>query len=243
MMLSENMAFEALSLVVIGVFCWTLYYFRAEAWGCLRSMVDFSSVEKGAPVENKLMYGRFQGVAMMLGALSLGLAAVKADSIGGALAVVGSGSGSGGSVGSVVGSGGLFDGMGPEMVAVAAMGVAGAIVVLALVQAGVMMAAGGLTLSGRFVGAVIRIKKNCISALSLLIVPVVAVWSGVNPMRDEIAGWIFAGVVAVVASMFVAHTLVGFVKQKVSLLVWFLYLCAVEIVPVWAIVPAVMNCL
>ncbi|MDR2912798.1 MAG: DUF4271 domain-containing protein [Alistipes sp.] len=123
------------------------------------------------------------------------------------------------------------------------MGVAGAIVVLALVQAGVMMAAGGLTLSGRFVGAVIRIKKNCISALSLLIVPVVAVWSGVNPMRDEIAGWIFAGVVAVVASMFVAHTLVGFVKQKVSLLVWFLYLCAVEIVPVWAIVPAVMNCL
>jgi hypothetical protein len=36
--------------------------------------------------------------------------------------------------------------------------------------------------------------------------------------------------------MFAVHTLMMFVKQKVSVLVWFLYLCAVEFFPVSLVV-------
>ncbi len=233
-----NIAFQALSLAVVGGWCWMVYAFRAQAAECLASTVSFSSGE-GAGVENKRMYDRFLAAAITLGALSAGLGAVKV-----AAAMLAGGTGTPGTVewrlAGLTGTAGVA-GLPVWVAVVAVFAVALAVAAVVLVEVGMIRAAGGITLSGKFAGAIVQTKKNWMAAASLTVVPLVAAWTGVNPVRDEAIAYVIAGVAITLAVMFVIQTLRGFIKQKVSLLVWFLYLCTVEIFPVCAVVVAAMQ--
>ena len=236
-----NIAFQALSLVVLGVFCWAVHRFRIQAAGCLKSMVTFSRTE-AAHSETAAVYDGFLGVAMTLGALTAGLAVVKAAAW--LLAGGGGGTGTPGTVGwrlaGLTGIGGI-EGIPSWSAPVAVIAVALLAVCVAFIEVGVIRAAGGITLSGSFAGTIVRTKKNWMAATSMLTAPLVVLWTGVNPVRDRIITYILITVLVTTVTLFVIHTLRGFVKQKVSLLVWFLYLCTVEIFPVAAVVLAAVK--
>ncbi len=233
-----NIAFQALSLGVLGVFCWMIHAFRAQAVECLRSVVAFSG-HKGGGVENRRLYERFLNFAMTLGTLSAGLLAVKV-----AAAALTAGTGTPGTwqwhIAGLAGTNGLA-GM-PVWVAPAAVfAVAAVVVVVVLAGMGVLKAAGSLTLSGKFTDAIVQTKRSWLAAASMLFVPLAAVWTGMNPVRDATVTYFIAFAMIALFLLFVAQTLNGFLKQKVSLLIWFLYLCTVEIFPISLVVLLVVK--
>lgn len=230
-----NIAFQALSLGVLGVFCWMIHAFRAQAVECLRSTVKFSGQEGGG-VENKRLYDRFLNFAMALGALSAGLVVVKA---GAALHCEGTVTPGIRRWHLAELAGTSFPAGIPAWVAPAAVfAVAAVAACIALAEMGVLKAAGSLTLSKTFTTVIVQLKRNWLAAASILLVPLAAVWTGMNPVRDTIVAYLIATIMVALFLLFVVHTLNGFLKQKVSLLVWFLYLCTVEIFPVCAVALA-----
>lgn len=233
-----NIAFQMLSLAVLGVFCWMIYAFRAQAAECMKNVVKFSS-RKGGGIENRRLYDRFLNVAMTLGAFSAGLAAVK---VAAAMLVVRIGT-PGTWQWRLAGLAGTSDMTGiPSWVApTAVLAVASACAAVALAKMGIIKAAGSVTLSRKFADAVVQNKRNWMAAASIPAVPLVAVWTGVNPARDTAVAYVVMSLMVILSTLFVAHTLQAFLKQKVSLLVWFLYLCIVEIFPVCAVVLAVAR--
>ncbi len=255
-----NIAFQALSLGVLGAFCVMLHYHRSQIVECLKSIFTFSLREETGP-GNKRMYNRFPAIAITLGALSLGLGAVKVVS---AMLSAGTVPGhgptallaaeAGPAISTALRSGidsvtALFGLPSlpplaeiPIWIPVAAVVAVSLVAVfVALIETSMLRMAGSVTLSGKFTGAVIQTKRNWMAAASLAVTPLVALWTGVNPVRDACIAYVLAGVVVAMVLMFVAHTLRGFIVQKVSVLVWFLYLCTVEIFPVCAIVVAVAK--
>jgi hypothetical protein len=231
-----NIAFQALSLGVLAAFCWMIYAFRTQTVECLTRALTFPSGDGGEKIGkgDKQLYDNFIVVSMTLGAISIGLVTVKLTA-----AALTAGTGIPGTLqwrlAGLAGTAGI-EGL-PSWVAVAAVGAVAAVVVtVVMAQTGLLKAAGGITLSQKFTDAIVLMKKNWLAAASLFTVPLATVWTGMNPVRDRVAAYIFAGVIVTLAALFVAHTLSGFLKQKVSLLVWFLYLCTVEIFPVCALV-------
>ncbi len=225
MVFLENIAFQALSMAVLGAFCWMVYAYRGQVGRCLKSTVAFSHATNPRP-DAVAVYDRFLTTALTLGALSAGVAAAKVASV-------------------TPGGMTLWEssvGLAPMLVAPAVAGaVALAVVVVEVVEVAILKAAGGLTFARKFTDEVIAIKKNWMAATSILTVPLVAMWTGVNPGRDGIVAYALVGVIVTTAVLFVTHTLQGFIRQKVSLLVWFLYLCTVEILPVCAVMLAVAR--
>ena len=230
MVVLGNIAFQALSMAVLGVFCWMVYAYRGQVGRCLKSTVALSHTSNPRP-EAAAMYDNFLATALTLGALSTGLAAVKVTA-----RLMESGA-------VVLSPTGMFasETM-PVWIAPTAAGcVALAAVLVVVLEMGIVKAAGGLTFSTRFAGEIVAVKKNWMAAASILSVPVVAMWTGVNPERDRIVAYVLAGMTVTLLVLFVIHTLQGFIRQKVSLLVWFLYLCTVEIFPVCAVMLAVAR--
>ncbi|MDR1671050.1 MAG: DUF4271 domain-containing protein [Alistipes sp.] len=232
-----NIAFQALSLGVLGVFCWMIYTFRAQALHCLVSAVTLKTADAASQGSgDKQRYDNFYGVAMTLGALSVGMGTVKITAT--ALAA---GTGTPGTIqwrlAGLAGTAGI-EGLPAWTAIVAVMAVALMAAVVVMAQIGLLKAAGGVTLSQKFVGNIVLTKKNWLAAASMFTVPPVAVWTGVNPERDRVTAYVFAIVIVTLAALFIVHTLRGFMKQKVSVLVWFLYLCTVEIFPICAVVLA-----
>lgn len=230
-----NIAFQALSLSVLGAFCWTIYRFRGQTVECLKSVVAFSS-SKSAAVENKRLYDRFLNTAIVLGALSTGLAAVKV-----ATAALATGTWQWRLVG-LAGTTGMAD-MPWWAPLAATLIVASAAAGIVMVEVGIIRIAGSVTLSSKFTGAIVQIKRNCLAAASIMFVPLTAVWTGVNPVRDATVAYIALAMTVTLSVMFLVHTLKSFLKQNVSVLIWFLYLCTVEVFPVGAVVLATTKSL
>ncbi len=124
------------------------------------------------------------------------------------------------------------------------VGLAAAVVVTILVafQIGLLRVAGGVTLMRELTSEIVEAKKKYLALAAILITAPVLLWSGSNPLRDQIMVYIIEAELVVVSVLFLTRTGRLFVRQKVSLLIWFLYLCAVEIFPVGlAIVLAAKN--
>jgi hypothetical protein len=238
MIIAGNIAFQGLSLAVLGVWCWMVYAFRGPSGRCLKTTVTFLKTSQPRP-EAAVVYDNFLRVALALGAMTVGLAVVKLTS-----RLLAEGTGIPGTMqwelAGWAGPAGL-DGLPIWIAPAAVVAVALAGTVLEMVEIGVLKAAGGLTLSSKFTDEIVRIKKNWIAAVSILSLPLVVTWSGVNPERDRWIAYIFGGVIVIFAVLFSIQTMRGFIRQKVSLLVWFLYLCTVEIFPLGTIVLVVAR--
>ncbi|MDR2883116.1 MAG: DUF4271 domain-containing protein [Alistipes sp.] len=220
-----NIAFQALSMTVLGAFCWMVYTYRGQVVRCLKSTVAFSRATNPRPGA-VAVYENFLATALSLGAISTGLAAVK-----GIVWLA--------ETGAIVSV--TTEALPVWVAPVAAGGVAMTAAVVVMMEMGILKAVGKLTFSQKFTDEIVTVKKNWMAAASILTVPLVAMWTGVNPERDIILAYMIAGMIITLFILFATHTLRGFIRQKISLLVWFLYLCAVEIFPVCAVVIAVAR--
>jgi hypothetical protein len=121
--------------------------------------------------------------------------------------------------------GSLGEGVG--MAGIAGLFWAAAGIVWAL-QWGVLAAAGRLTLYKEFTDRLFYLRRILFAAGSLVLTPLFLLWAldgGVVP--GVVLGTIFGGGVAMV----IVRTFMLFVRQRFSILLWFLYLCAIEILP------------
>jgi hypothetical protein len=234
-----NIAFQAISLIVLGAFCWMIYAFRAQATECLKGVVKFSLRDGTDHVDNKQQYDSFLGVAMTLGAFSVALGIVKI-----AAWLLTAGTGTPGTIqwnlAGLAGTEGIA-GVSLWILPIVVIAVAALATLVVLAEMGILRVAGAITFGEKFAEAIIQMKKNWLAALALFLTPLVAVWTGINPARDTVSAYILAIVTIALCSLFIIHTLRGFIKQKVSLLIWFLYLCTVEIFPVCAIVVTIAK--
>jgi hypothetical protein len=169
------------------------------------------SLEEMGRNDNKLVYNMFLNASMVLGIVVFGI-------VGGRLS---------GSFG--------FD-FGPVVALVFVMSL---VVVVLGVQFGVVWLVGGLTLAPLLRDGILRAKRRYFAAGVLLISPAAFMLSGGSLDMWSRDFFVFCSIVflaVVMYVMFAVHTLLLFVRQKVSVLVWFLYLCTVEIFPVSLIV-------
>ncbi len=215
---------NCVQLVVLAMYCLVIYHYRDQVTVCLKNIAGFSPGNISG-TDNRQLYSDFLKVSMVLAALMAGLGVMKV-----------AGEATTGGVEAVTG------GM-PGWLALTAPLVAGIVVAgISLVKFGTLKAAGELTFSGDFTGALAGVKLNHTAAAAMLLTPLVMIFSGENPVRDRIVLYGTLGVLFALALSFVVQSALLFRKQKVSFLVWFLYLCAVEIFPVgFVLLLAIKN--
>jgi hypothetical protein len=213
-----NVWFQIITLVAVGLYCLMIYYYREQARLCLKGIFTFKTEDRFMG-EHGHLYNNFIALAVMLCTLSVAIALTKELAVWIDPPVVASA---------------------PKWAVPLVSGVLWAVVaVVLLVQWAFLKAAGGFTFSGKFAGAVTEIKNTHLAVTTLFLTPAILLWTGVNPVWDTIMFWAIVMEGTLLLVSFVFRTFLLFVGQKVSLLVWILYLCAVEIFPialVWTLV-------
>lgn len=119
--------------------------------------------------------------------------------------------------------------------------VAVATVSISAIQRLVLRSAGALTLNTYFVQRLLSLRRGFFGASFIICSPFVLL-AGLAP--DIIAGLLLFMALAVVILIiiyFVYRTILLFFEQKVSILLWFLYLCTVEVMPYGIPVLAVLR--
>ncbi len=71
-----DIVFQIIALVVLGVYCWMVYYFREQIAMALKSVVNLKSEERPGS-ENKQLADRFLVAAMALGCVVSAIFAAK----------------------------------------------------------------------------------------------------------------------------------------------------------------------
>ncbi len=97
----------------------------------------------------------------------------------------------------------------------------------------VLAAAGGLTLYTEFTARMFYLRKIMAAAASMVLVPLFLLYA---LSGDHILGWCLAVSTSVAVIFIFVRTFMLFVRHRFSILLWILYLCAVEILPVATIV-------
>ena len=209
-LLTGNGWFQIAALVVLALWCWMIYYFRDQAGMCLKSLVNFKSEDKFT-AEHGHLYNSFVNFAMAVTVAAAGIMVVKI----------------------------VLPTVGPQALAMlpewfvppAAIFVAALAAGIIAIQFGVLKLTGELTFSENLTDELTQAKKLHLAAAAVVVVPPVILYTGLNPVWDTILGYVIIAEVFAIATAFTAKTCILFVRQKVSLLVWILYLCAVEIFP------------
>ncbi len=220
-LLTGNGWFQILSLVVLGLWCWMIYYYRGQAAMCLKSLVIFKAEDKFT-AEHGHLFNRFvnYAVAVMVAATGIMVVKIVSETVDPQVLAF---------------LPGWF--VPPAAIMVAAL--AAAIIAL---QFGILKLAGGLTFSEELTAELVQTKKMHLAAAAVVAVPAIILFTGLNPVWDTILEYLIIAEVVAIATAFTVKTCILFVRQKVSLLVWILYLCAVEIFPLsLAVLMAVKN--
>jgi hypothetical protein len=98
-----------------------------------------------------------------------------------------------------------------------------------------LAAAGRLTLYKGFTARLFYLRKIVAAATGMALVPLFLLYA----LSGGVAlGWSLVAMGSLAAVFVFVRTLMLFVRQRFSILVWFLYLCAVEILPVVTVVVA-----
>ncbi len=219
--LAGNNWFQMLTLVVLALYCWMIYWYRGQATMCLKGIVNFKTEDK-FNAEHGHLYNRFVNYAVIVTAAAAGIMIVKGLS--------------------AAAGGRLTDGVPGWLIPPAAVMIAALLLGIVMLQFGILKLAGGLTLSEELTEELIQAKKLHLAAAAILVVPPVLLYTGLNPAWDSVLKYIIVTEIVVIAAAFVLKSLILFVRQKVSLLVWILYLCAVEIFPLsFIVLMAVRN--
>lgn len=115
------------------------------------------------------------------------------------------------------------------------------IVLIALLQRWIINAAGALTFNDRISAKLLWLKQLFFILYTVTATPFVLICA-LAPIRLAISALC---VIAIITAFFIIYycyrSLLFFMKQKVSILLWFLYLCIVEIMPVGIIVLTILR--
>lgn len=208
--MAGNTWVQMLSLIVLCLWCWMIYWFRDQVSICLKSLVKFKSEDKHT-AEHGHLYNGFVNFAagVMIAAAGIMVVKTASDTV---------------DVQQLSMLPGWFTPTAAILVAV----LVAAVTALKFV---ILELAGKLTFSEEMTGKLVQAKKSHIAAVAALAVPPILLYSGLNPIWDGVLVYIIVIEVVAVVAIFVIKTCILFVQQKVSLLIWFLYLCAVEILP------------
>ena len=117
----------------------------------------------------------------------------------------------------------------------------GLLVALPLLQSLLLVAVGQLTLSLDLTREIIRLKVGITAIASLLGMPFALLLVLSPPGEGEV--WIYPiGLVCIILLLlYLKESFLLFISKKVSILHWFLYLCAVELLPISFIVIKAMR--
>lgn len=206
---SGDIGLQIIVLTAAAAWCLLAYRFREQVKIFVGGFFGFRSEEKFW-AEYGQLFDKMIGYAIPLCAAAVGIFATKA-----AAAIRPE----------------LFSEM-PSWAAAASVLVAGgAFLLIFALQCAVIGMAGGLTLSKEFARAIVFNKKLALAVTAVVTLPLVALYTGLDSTADIVMGYVVAGVIVMLALVFVLRTMMLFIRQKVSLLVWILYLCAIEIFP------------
>ncbi len=120
--------------------------------------------------------------------------------------------------------------------ALLALGVAGALAVVYLIQSLVLMFVGWMSYMPKIAKSLIIVKSSYTMLLSLFVVPVILLAALGFGVESRILLYVALFEVFVLLFLFVRETLFLFIDKKISILHWFLYLCTVEALPLSFIV-------
>jgi hypothetical protein len=95
----------------------------------------------------------------------------------------------------------------------------------------ILKIAGGLTLRREFTDRLLRLRKIVAATTASTILPVFLLFAMTDGTAGQALGWIVVAMGGVFSFFLAARTFVLFTNNKFSILLWFLYLCAVEIFP------------
>ena len=211
--LVRNAAFEGAVLLLAGLYVMLLYRHLGDVRSLLSLISrDTASVERLAEDPGRSGFGRFLRVAAAIGLLFAGIAVVKgADEL-----------------------------VPPHRAAaLAPMAVAalpGLATLLCALVAGFRIAAlriaGAVTRTQPFVGQLLLVGRIYFALAVLFAVPLVTLYALCPRGGGSLWLCLAAGALAVTSMLYLRESLHLFIGKKISILHWFLYLCAVEIFPV-----------
>ena len=234
-LLTDNAGFQALVLLLAAAYV-VLLSRRAQEVGVLpgplaRNRASAERLVDDSPVNN---IGRLRRFASLLGLLFVGMAAVRCvdlllpetltASLSDILTDI--------LPGPLSGSLPALPGVLASLAGLALWG--GATLVMALVgsyQAAVLLLAGALTLTRPFVGQLQELRQRVFSAMLLVLAPPLLFFAVAPPGTERFWGLVVAALSVITAAVYLMGSLRLFLAKKISILYWFLYLCAVEIFP------------
>lgn len=117
----------------------------------------------------------------------------------------------------------------PLLIALAVMLAAGVIMALQLI---ILKAAGSITFNDVFIGRLLWQRRIFTATLAVAAVPLAIVMAMASVQVALWLGYALLTLSVIMTLWFAVRSLKLFMEQKVSILFWFLYLCAVEIMPV-----------
>lgn len=209
--LTDSLVFKLAVLLCFAGYCITLYLYRQQSHalvGVFRSKLYVDNMLG----ERNYTFDNFLNSVVVLGVLTLSLAAVKAADI-------------------TVG-GGIADVLPEWAILLLAPVVWVLLGVIFLYQTLLLKAAGTLTYGQKFITRLRYLRKIGFSVFAVLLTPFFLMFSMAAGKGTLILSAIIMALLLVMCVFYVARTYMLFVDEKISKLYWFLYLCGVEIFPV-----------
>jgi hypothetical protein len=208
---SDNWVFKIMVLMLLAGFCLLMRYYSfyaTDTFGLLRGSVHTRRLLG----EQNATFNNYMNMMIMLGVMLLGISALRFTE-----ALYGD----------------LPTGAIPPLASyIAAPAAIIAFMIIALYQYAVLRLVGAVTYSRVFMDKLLRLKKVWFS-LTVAVLALPAIFVALYHGRGEnIMLLILAFGMSLSALFFIIRSLMFFVEQKISILLWFLYLCAVELFPI-----------
>ncbi len=112
---------------------------------------------------------------------------------------------------------------------------------VALIQAGALKAIGAACYCRDFTCKLTLVKADTFRLTVLFSTPLLLISGMAGGAAGNILWYAYLTSTAIGASIFLVRSLRLYAEEKISVLLWFLYLCTLEVIPVWAIVKTVRG--
>lgn len=211
--LTANLIFQGTVLLFAAAYIVLLYRHLNDALTVFSRLTrTHNAADRGSDNQGVTGFTRFLNIAVIIGLLFVGIAAVKAAEL--FLPAD-------------------FTQILPAALlpAVAAVAIA-ACLILALYQSALMHLTGMITLSRSFVMQLMSLKRIYFVLMGLVTTPALLLFALCPPGSGKV--WFYVIVVQLIITtlLYLRESLNLFLSKKVSILHWFLYLCTVEIFPI-----------
>lgn len=218
--LTDNLPIQIATICLLLLYPYIIFRYGREIMQLFRMVFTVKKEERSTDDYNYLFADFITGV-LAAGYLMTGIAAVKAV---GLLAD--------GAVLDVIQRQGPFLVLSVVSLTMAAVNIG---------QQLVMRIAGVVTLSIRFIRRLLSLRRLFFTVITVSATPAVLLFALADEGMAQIPGYAAAGIVAGFLIYYIYRSLKLFIEEKVSILLWMLYLCIVEVMPPAMILLATLR--